>query len=299
MNEPDGKLTKLTGDVIAAVSAQVRHLVNVGLVEPDKLRLTIEARRAKAKELVEGGLSQRDVAQALGVSVGTVNNDLAFNNRTQIVQELNAADRAERTKQKQEARRKREEGLALKTPEGSYGVIYADPPWKFEVYSQDTGQGRTAEAHYSTKPVGEIATTIPVASFAADDCALLRRTSSNISGGSAELLRPRRADVRGNGFDLVAKLLASEREKRAHAGVFGEGEHRAVERQRKYGLALSERRIHFQEPLLEGMGRLVGGVSHRFFARLHGLFPPDGLNLSWLEQGNHPRIAKRCAISQK
>jgi hypothetical protein len=38
-------LTKLTGNVIAALSAQVRHLVDVGLVEPDKLRLTIEARR--------------------------------------------------------------------------------------------------------------------------------------------------------------------------------------------------------------------------------------------------------------
>jgi hypothetical protein len=45
----DEKLTKLTGNVIAAVSAQVRHLVDAGLVEPDKLRLTIGARREKAK----------------------------------------------------------------------------------------------------------------------------------------------------------------------------------------------------------------------------------------------------------
>jgi hypothetical protein len=40
---------KLTGNVIAAVSAQVRHLVDVGLVEPEKLRLTIEARRERRK----------------------------------------------------------------------------------------------------------------------------------------------------------------------------------------------------------------------------------------------------------
>jgi hypothetical protein len=39
---------------------------------------------------------QREAATALGVSVGTVNNDLAFNNRTESVQELNATVRDER-----------------------------------------------------------------------------------------------------------------------------------------------------------------------------------------------------------
>jgi predicted transcriptional regulator len=56
----------------------------------------IEARREKAKALVEGGMSQRQAAEALGVSVGTVNSDLAFSNRTENVQELNAGDRDER-----------------------------------------------------------------------------------------------------------------------------------------------------------------------------------------------------------
>jgi DNA-binding CsgD family transcriptional regulator len=72
----DEKLTKLTGSVIAAVSAQVRHLVDAGLVEPDKLRLTIEARGAKAKQLTEDGMSQRKAAEALGVDEKTVRNDL-------------------------------------------------------------------------------------------------------------------------------------------------------------------------------------------------------------------------------
>jgi N6-adenosine-specific RNA methylase IME4 len=166
MSAPDEKLTKLTGDVIAAVSAQVSHLVDVGLVEPEKLRLTIEARRDKAKELVDAGMSQRQVAEALRVGVATVNRDLAFQSGTESV-----PDRNERTKQKQEVRRNREEGLALKTPQGKYGVIYADPPWKFEVYSEDTGLGRVAEAHYSTMAVEDIA-AIPVSSFAADDCVL-------------------------------------------------------------------------------------------------------------------------------
>ena len=76
MNDADEKLTKLTGNVIAAVSAQVRHLVDVGLVEPDKLRLTIEARREKVKQLIDAGMSQRKAADELGVDEKTVRNDL-------------------------------------------------------------------------------------------------------------------------------------------------------------------------------------------------------------------------------
>jgi predicted transcriptional regulator len=38
--------------------------------------LRLEARRAKAKELVESGLSQRKVAEALGVGEATVRRDL-------------------------------------------------------------------------------------------------------------------------------------------------------------------------------------------------------------------------------
>jgi hypothetical protein len=47
----------------------------------------------------------------------------------------NANDKAER-------RAEREADLAAKQtalPEKRYGVIYADPEWRFEVYSRDTG----------------------------------------------------------------------------------------------------------------------------------------------------------------
>lgn len=52
-----------------------------------------------------------------------------------------------------------------------YSVIYADPPWRYEVYSRDTGLGRSAESHYPTMPTADIA-TLPVGSLAAPDCAL-------------------------------------------------------------------------------------------------------------------------------
>jgi N6-adenosine-specific RNA methylase IME4 len=45
---------------------------------------------------------------------------------------------------------------------GHYGVIYADCPWQFRVYS-DKGKGRSAEAHYDTMDLGAIK-ALPVGS---------------------------------------------------------------------------------------------------------------------------------------
>lgn len=45
-----------------------------------------------------------------------------------------------------------------------YGVIYADPPWRFEPWSRDTGMDRAADNHYPTMTVDAIkALQIPVA----------------------------------------------------------------------------------------------------------------------------------------
>lgn len=52
----------------------------------------------------------------------------------------------------------------------SYGVILADPPWKFGTYS-DKGKGRSAEAWYDCLDLDEIK-AFPVAKHAALDCVL-------------------------------------------------------------------------------------------------------------------------------
>lgn len=73
-------------------------------------------------------------------------------------------------------RANREAELAGKTAEASrqlgktvYGVIYADPPWKFEPYSQDTGMDRAADNHYPTEDIDRLkALKLP----AAKDCVL-------------------------------------------------------------------------------------------------------------------------------
>ena len=51
-----------------------------------------------------------------------------------------------------------------------YGVIYADPPWRYRVWSKK-GAGRSAEAHYPTMSM-EAIKALPVADLAAKDCAL-------------------------------------------------------------------------------------------------------------------------------
>lgn len=52
------------------------------------------------------------------------------------------------------------------------GVILADPPWRYEVWSRDTGLGRSAESHYPTMTPGDLK-VLPVRGLAKPDCALL------------------------------------------------------------------------------------------------------------------------------
>ena len=51
-----------------------------------------------------------------------------------------------------------------------YGIIYADPPWHYRVYSKK-GAGRSAESHYPTMTIEEIK-ALPVSELADKDCAL-------------------------------------------------------------------------------------------------------------------------------
>ena len=81
-----------------------------------------------------------------------------------------APDHAERKARRQE----REAAVAtaiLALPDERYGVIYADPEWRFEPYSRETGMSRAADNHYPTSPL-EVIKARDVPSIAAPDCAL-------------------------------------------------------------------------------------------------------------------------------
>ena len=51
-----------------------------------------------------------------------------------------------------------------------YSIIYADPPWKYKVYSPK-GLGRSAESHCPTMDTADIC-SLPVQELAEKDCAL-------------------------------------------------------------------------------------------------------------------------------
>lgn len=61
---------------------------------------------------------------------------------------------------------------ALPLPSGPFGCILADPPWAFRTFSgENMTPHRCAEDHYKTVDLDGLK-SLPVASVAADDCAL-------------------------------------------------------------------------------------------------------------------------------
>lgn len=54
---------------------------------------------------------------------------------------------------------------------GPYSIIYADIPWRFEVYSRDTGLKKSPDIHYETMALPDIM-ALPVADWAAKDAFL-------------------------------------------------------------------------------------------------------------------------------
>lgn len=52
----------------------------------------------------------------------------------------------------------------------AYSLIFADPPWRFELYS-DLGEEKSAQAHYETMTLDDIA-ALPVGDLARGDCIL-------------------------------------------------------------------------------------------------------------------------------
>lgn len=79
-----------------------------------------------------------------------------------------------RVESKKASREAREVALGQKQralPDKRYGVILADPEWRFEPWSRASGMDRSADNHYPTSPTDVIASR-PVASIAARDCVL-------------------------------------------------------------------------------------------------------------------------------
>lgn len=133
------------------------------------------------------GKSKTQVLREAGISTSAANRYEHFHalpsyekeqriarGRAAIEAGKSAADAIINADDKSERRANREMVLAVvqtALPEKRYGVILADPEWRFEVYSRETGLDRAADNHYPTNPVDVIASR-DVASIAAPDAVL-------------------------------------------------------------------------------------------------------------------------------
>lgn len=153
----------------------LQHSANLPEVsQPQAAQMTNVSERSvrSARKVIDSG--DDDLAAAvdqgrIAVSAAEKIADLHSDDRKKV---LSASEPAKAIKNI--SRVKKEEALAVKQralPDKKYGVIYADPEWRFEVYSRETGMDRAADNHYPTSSTEAIAAR-PVESIAADDCVL-------------------------------------------------------------------------------------------------------------------------------
>lgn len=164
MKKHDEEFTSIAGKLLGNMRDLVDWGIAGGHTTAEKLRLTIAARRETAAKMIEAGMSQRQVAKALGVSHTQIQKDTG----SKVAKSGNKVA----TKAERRAERERELASAQTAlPQKRYGVIVADPEWRFEPYSRETGMDRAADNHYPTN-VTEVIAARDVGSIAADDCVL-------------------------------------------------------------------------------------------------------------------------------
>lgn len=120
------------------------------------------ADRARKAAAMPEDKFEAQVAQAVKVAVAATEGD----------REVIKAARVEQQAKKRAQRQERERELGAKIvalPDKKYGVIYADPPWKFEVYNDETGGAALPDNHYATLDL-EAIKALPIP--AAGDCVL-------------------------------------------------------------------------------------------------------------------------------
>lgn len=130
-------------------------------------RVTLEGigidRKLSSRAQKVGGIAE----QAFEAMVGRMRERIAERGSRGALSEIASEDK----QQRRAARERVLAGVQMALPNKKYGVIYADPEWRFEVYSRDTGMDRAADNHYPTSATDAICAR-PVGDIAADDCVL-------------------------------------------------------------------------------------------------------------------------------
>jgi N6-adenosine-specific RNA methylase IME4 len=152
-----GRRGSIAGGAIKTPPAKTKTLESFGI---DK---ALAKRMRKAGKLSPEEL-EAHVAKAARLAVASVED------RSAVIAEARAA----RHQEKRQVREKREQVLAnriIALPKKRYGVILADPEWKFKFWSEKGKTNSSADNHYETSPL-EVIKARDVPSIAADDCVL-------------------------------------------------------------------------------------------------------------------------------
>jgi N6-adenosine-specific RNA methylase IME4 len=146
----------------------------------DTAKKTGKSSRGVRRDVARGEIN--DIADAIGTSLDQGDEidaliGLPADDRARLIERAKAGEKVSAKNESKKVRREaKEQSLAAATKAAFeffgvklYNVIYADPPWKFEPYSQDTGMDRSADNHYPTMDIDGIkAIKVP----AADDAVL-------------------------------------------------------------------------------------------------------------------------------
>jgi N6-adenosine-specific RNA methylase IME4 len=166
-NMPRGRPSENSADCAIKLGEAAR-MVNVDEAGTKRARTIIARATPEIRSAVERG--------KLTVAAGVQASKLEPAQQREIA--VKAADSANanvvRTVIKREARAAKERELGAKQtdlPQKKYGVIVADPEWRFEPYSRETGMDRAADNHYPTA-ASHVVAQRDVPSIAADDCVL-------------------------------------------------------------------------------------------------------------------------------
>jgi N6-adenosine-specific RNA methylase IME4/ParB-like chromosome segregation protein Spo0J len=160
--------------------ARAAQLLNVGKRSVERAAEVRDHGAAKLVQAVERG----DVSVTAAADVAT----LPVAEQTEIVargeREILEAAKTIRGRRAEQRRTERIERLLLTTRQNAplpndrrYSVIYADPPWHFEVYNEESGIERAAGNHYPTMQLSEIC-VLPVGSLATDAAVLFLWTTA-------------------------------------------------------------------------------------------------------------------------
>jgi N6-adenosine-specific RNA methylase IME4 len=155
----DANLRVSRGEAAAALHVSARSVCDAAKVSSDAA--------PELKTAVDQG--------ALAVSAAAKASALTPEIQREIAARASAGEgRAAQTIIKRATRDEREADLGARQcalPEAKFGVILADPEWRFDPWSRDTGLDRAADNHYPTSAL-EVIAARDVASIAADDCVL-------------------------------------------------------------------------------------------------------------------------------